>query len=181
MYCIICNKEKRLAELRGVGTDWKTSYDYIWQTYMKEKQTTQLLPLQKEFYEDVQQFIDKLNASLDPEVGTIKTNVIKILNEMFNKRKQKLLLYAAYNRPLPTPAPHIEAQLYAKASDIMRCDLAEQPQLKAQHKLEALDNLPEIVLPNGSKIGPLEKGQRIDVNNEEEAKFLIEAGACKAL
>lgn len=148
---------------------------------MKEKQTNQMLPLQKEFYEDVQQFVGKLNTTLDPEVATIKTNVIKILNEMFNKRKQKLLLYAAYNRPLPTPTPHIESQLYAKASEIMRYDFAEQPQSKGEHKLEALDNLPEIVLPNGSKIGPLEKGQRIDVSNEEEAKFLIEAGACKAL
>ena len=139
------------------------------------------MPLHKDFYGDVELFIEKLSDPTNPEMATIKANIIKISNDIFNRRKQKVLLYVAYKRPLPSQSPAIESRIYESISETMNCGLEGKINAVTEQAMEVLDNIPEVMMPNGSKIGPLSKGQRISITNNEEAKFLVEAGICKKL
>ena len=65
------------------------TYDYLWEAYQKEKQTNQLLPISRTFYTDSLFFINGLAAKGETESVT-KTNSISILNNIFEKRRQKI-------------------------------------------------------------------------------------------
>ena len=46
------------------------TYDYLWETYQKEKQTNQLLPISRTFYTDALFFINKLENGKEQEAST---------------------------------------------------------------------------------------------------------------
>ncbi len=160
--------------------DWKVTYDYIWQVHMREKETNQLTAVQKEFYEDAETFIKKLEAQTDHTSTVARTNIIKILGDIYKLRRRKILVYAAYNRPLPPQTPQSEHALYSKICEIAYGGNAAPEQPAASRRvLEALENIPEVIMPNGSRVGPLAKGQLLEADDEETVNFLLETGACR--
>jgi DNA replication initiation complex subunit (GINS family) len=172
------------VELWGVGhmTD-NISYDYLWQAYQKERQTNQLLLVPRTFYEDALEFINKAKASKDID-QSIVDNATKILSEFYEKRKQKILIYIAYNRQLPQPISNSELEFYNKMLQVVkseRLDLIKQTKAISTHALKSLKELPEIILPSGSKLGPLKIDQIIETLNEQDRSYLIDNTICEQI
>jgi DNA replication initiation complex subunit (GINS family) len=153
------------------------SYDYLWQAYQKERQTNQLLLLSKTFYEDVNEFLTT-KPNIDP---SLKENTLKLLNEFFEKRKQKILIYVAYNKPLPQPASNTEYEFYNKILQAMKSERLEfTGNTPAESKvLKSTKDLPEIMLPSGNKLGPIKKDQIIEPINEQDKVYLLENSICE--
>jgi hypothetical protein len=159
------------------------TYDYLWEVYQKEKQTNQLLPISKTFYEDAQTFIDKLTASNETGANT-KTNSINILNNLFEKRRQKILIYIAYGKALPQPVSSLEQDFCDRVNDVLKVNKLDGTNIKTADKvlLRSLKDMPEVILPSGSKAGPFKKNQTIELgSNEGDIKFLLDNAICEHL
>jgi hypothetical protein len=159
------------------------TYDYLWEIYQKEKQTNQLLPISKTFYADALTFIDKLNAKDETGLNT-KTNSINILNNIFEKRRQKILIYIAYGKPLPQPVSSLEQDFCDKVSDVLKVNKLDGTNIKTSDRvlLRSLKDMPEVILPSGNKAGPFKKNQTIELgSNEGDIKFLLDNAICESL
>lgn len=155
------------------------SFDEIWQAWQKEKQSSKLQQIPKNFYDDVFSFI-KNNQSSTEIQQTTKENVRKMLANIYERRKQKILIYLAYNQALPQPAPLVELQLYNKLSDIIKKETLEAF-VGTTHELLVLQDIPKVVLPSGKEVGPLEKEQTIRIDDESDENFLLNNSICKKL
>jgi hypothetical protein len=89
------------------------TFDFVWGLYLKEKQTNQLLQLNKSFYGDVGEYLKK--AQVDEHQ---RLNMQKMLVELFERRKQKILLYITYKKPLPQPIAAEESDFYNRIADL---------------------------------------------------------------
>lgn len=157
------------------------TYDYLWQAYQKEKQTNQLLLIPKTFYDDVIKFIST-STQTNPEVS-LKENTINLINNFFEKRKQKIILYVAYNRPLPQPISSNELEFYNKLLQITketRLDLTYSKTDLKTNSLKSIRDIPEIILPSGGKVGPLKKDQIIEMADEQDKTYLVENNICES-
>lgn len=160
--------------------DENISYDYLWQAYQKEKQTNQLLLIPKTFYEDTIRFI---NASHDDKITGVSTkeNATMLVNNFFEKRKQKILIYVAYGKSLPQPISNNELEFYNRLLQIVKeekLDLAKSTKAGTL-TLKSIKDIPEIMLPSGNKIGPLKKDQIIELESEQDKSYLIENTICE--
>ena len=159
------------------------SYDYLWQLYQKEKQTNQLLPVPKTFYEDMSHFITSLDASNDKSTQ-IKSNATKMLNELFESRKQKILLYVAHGKAMPAPINSLESEFYDSVVKVTKSSKVCVEETKSEAKgacmpLKSLVDIPEIMLPSGNKLGPLKKEQVLDTElSDSDADFLLANAIC---
>ena len=159
-------------------------YENLWQASQKERQTNELQPLPKNFYEEVTEFMKSLEGrELTDEEVSMKKNTLKLLDELYERRKQKILIYVAYKRQLPQPAIQKEVDFYnnlleqVERNKVNTSPPAQGPSHK--HMLKSTQSLPEITLPSGKKLGPLEKGQLIELQGEEDIKFLITSTICQ--
>jgi hypothetical protein len=158
------------------------SYDTLWQLAQKERQSNELQPLSKTFYEDTKEFINTLSKGQSEEDENTKKNAIKLVNEIHERRKQKILIYVAYKRQLPQPSIPTEQAFYNEL-----VEYASKNRLDAQGKankqtMTVLQTIPEIILPSGNKLGPLERDQTIEISaNEDDIRFLISNTICKRL
>ncbi len=154
------------------------TYDIIWQTYQKEKQTNRLFPLQTDFYSEAKRLITAKNTNPDIE-NTKRTNITHIISKIKEKRTQKILLYIAYNKQIETPIPLEETNLYNKLIQI----LTESQNITINEmqiqKLNVLQTIPEIFLPSGNKTGPLNKSDKIQIENKSDKEFLITSMLCE--
>ena len=156
------------------------TYDYLWQAYQKEKQTNQLQLVNKTFYEDVGEYIRKLKETNNQK---LYENTTSLLNSFYEKRKQKILMYVAYGKPLPQPISTRETELYNR---IVRAVNSEAKEEKAaeQNKTSTLKSkrsIPEILLPSGNKIGPLSEGEKLSIENGQDMAYLIENSICEKI
>ena len=159
------------------------TYDYLWETYQKEKQTNQLLPISKTFYTDAFVFIDGLAGKGEAETST-KTNSINILNNIFEKRRQKILIYIAYGKALPQPISSIEQELCSKVQDILKVNKLDGTNIKLTDKvsLRSLKDMPEVIMPSSNKAGPFKKNQIIEIGSQEsDIAFLLSNDICERL
>lgn len=156
------------------------SYNYLWQAYQKEKQTNQLLLIPKTFYQDTVEYINKSKASQNPNTTMIE-NTTKLLNEFFEKRKQKIMIYVAYSKPLPKPVADNENEFYNRILQLSKSEVLElsAPLKKEMAALKSIKDIPEIILPSGNRIGPLKKDQVIDAISEQDRNYLIENTICE--
>ncbi|MDE1864024.1 MAG: hypothetical protein KGH77_01170 [Candidatus Micrarchaeota archaeon] len=76
----------------------------------------------------------------------------------------------AYNKQLPTLMPEEEWQIYNKIKNIINSNEDASQKLK---KLRIAADLPELMMPNGSKTGPYKQNQTIETGNDYETQFLI--------
>ncbi len=159
------------------------TYDYLWQAYQKEKQTNQLLLLPKTFYSDTVEFVKKYREDKSLNI-TVMENTIKLLNEFFERRKQKILVYIAYDKQLPQPISNNEIEFYNKLLQIVKSEklnLDAKSSINTPNTLKSAKDIPEIVLPSGNKLGPLRKNQIIEMENEQDRTYLIENTICERI
>ncbi len=166
--------------MRGVFlAENELSYDMLWQTYQKEKRSNELQLIPKTFYEEAAALIGALRSNID-EGATQKENAARLLEGIFEKRKQKIMMYAAYGRKLPEPMPQQEAALYDGAVKMMKESTLDKTRNgPATNQLRAIQAIPEIILPSGKKLGPLEKDQTLEVKDREDCMFLMNNNICK--
>ncbi len=155
------------------------SYDYLWQLCQKEKQTNQLLQIPKTFYEDMSNFITTLDPSNEKSVQ-IKANATKMLSDLFENRKQKILFYVAHGRTLPQPLSTLEMEFYDNVVRVMKSSKIELGKVQNSHTvLKSLVDIPEIMLPSGGKLGPLKKDQVLESKfSEADMDFLLANAIC---
>ncbi|MCL5093294.1 MAG: hypothetical protein M1128_02400 [Candidatus Marsarchaeota archaeon] len=156
----------------------------LWQIYQKEKYSNELQTIPKSFYDEIKKDIELLESKNpnDDEASIIKNNIIKITNELYEKRKQKIIIYAAYNKPLPSPIPKPEQDFYIKLINVTKenkVDISGRSAESGAIALRAIIEIPEVFLPSGSKIGPVQKGSVLEIENANDAKFLIENTLCE--
>lgn len=159
------------------------TYDYLWQAYQKEKQTNQLLLLPKTFYSDTVEFVKKYRGDKSLNI-TVMENTIKLLNEFFERRKQKILIYIAYDKQLPQPISNNEIEFYNKLLQIVKSEklnLDAKSSINTPNTLKSAKDIPEIILPSGNKLGPLRKNQIIEMENEQDRTYLIENTICERI
>lgn len=174
----------RIAEVWGVDITEKITYEYLWELVQREKQTNQLQPISKTFYKDALLFLNPANESTGQSDRNLKENGLKLLNDLFEKRKQKILIYIAYNKSLPQPTSNLEADFYNRVSEIAianKIDSAEIANRLSKTSLRSLKDIPEIVLPSGAKIGPFIKNQTIELKdpNDLDVEFLVNNTICE--
>lgn len=153
------------------------SYDYVWRTYQKEKQTNQLLQISKTFYQDISEYLKK--ATLNDQQ---KVNMERILFALSEKRKQKIFLYAAYNKPLPQPVSNSEQEFYNKLSELTKTYRVDESdaQNKRTKLMKSLTDIPEIILPSGKKVGPFKKNDIVELQNQEgDIEYLLKNTICE--
>lgn len=165
--------------------DKSNIYETLWQVTQKEKQTNELQLLPKTFYSDINEFINSFDSKdLSEEDQNLRKNTIRLLNDLHERRKQKILIYVAYKKQMPQPAIQAEQDFYKKLSQVAsenKIDFAATQKTSA-FLLKSLQSIPEIMLPSGRKVGPLEKGQVIELGgNEEDANFLISNTICQKI
>lgn len=154
------------------------TYDYLWQAYQKEKQTNQILLLPKTFYEDTMAFINK-STQENPDGIPSKENSIKLLSEFFEKRKQKILIYAAYGKQLPQPISNNETDFYNKIIQTVKSEKLDMNKKEHKTLLKSIRDIPEIILPSGNKIGPLKTDQIIDTKDAQDIEYLVNNSICE--
>ncbi len=161
-------------------TENQFTYDMLWQAYQKEKKSNELQLVPKSFYEDSTELIKELKESSQTEDGVPqKENAAKLLNGTFERRKQKIMIYAAYGRQPPGPLPQHEAELYDAAVRLMQeSTLDKRADGAKATTLKALQPIPEILLPSGRKLGPLEKDQAFEISNKDDRAFLLNSNIC---
>jgi hypothetical protein len=60
--------------------------------------------------------------------------------------------------------------------------LGWNPNQKQAQALRSLQSIPEIILPSGRKLGPLQKDQIVEMEaGDEDAKFLIDGALCATI
>jgi hypothetical protein len=154
------------------------SYDYVWRILQKEKQTNQLLQTSRSFYSDLADYL--VRAQITEKQ---KENMEKLIASLFEKRKQKILLYVAYKKPLPQPVADSEQEFYnnlVATFDSSRL-LTSIPPNKSNKLLRSLIDIPEIILPSGKKFGPHRKDEIIDLTNSEpDREYLIKNSICES-
>jgi DNA replication initiation complex subunit (GINS family) len=158
------------------------TYDTLWQLTQKEKQSNELQQLPKTFYDDINIFIKSLEDGEEEQIN-VKKNTIKLINELFERRKQKILIYVAYKKQIPQPAIQKEQSLYTELHNVLdktNFDFGEAKPNKQEFR--SLQTIPEIILPSGKKVGPFEKDQIVELNaDEEDIKFLLTNTLCKRI
>ncbi len=88
----------------------------------------------------------------------------------------------AYNKPLPSPIPKSEQDFYIKLINVTKenkVDISGRPAESGAIALRAIIEIPEVFLPSGGKIGPVQKGSVLEIENANDAKFLIENTLCE--
>jgi hypothetical protein len=155
------------------------SYDYIWNLCQKEKQTNQLLQLSKSFYSDLTEYMEKTTLNEQQ-----RANMEKILVGLFEKRKQKIFLYMAYNKQPPSQIDSSELEFYNKLLGLSdRYKLALGQKIKSNKLLRSITDIPEIILPSGKRLGPLKKNEILDMQDAEGAaedvRYLISNAICE--
>lgn len=156
------------------------TYELLWQVCQKEKQTNELQNLPRSFYTDVLSFLKNIDKKDSTEDETdMAKNTRKLLTELYERRKQKILIYVAYKKQIPQPPIREELTFYDKLISIVRGTQLESSKTeKNVSTLKSAQSIPEILLPSGNKIGPLEKDQLVEIRNEEDIKFLLNNTIC---
>jgi hypothetical protein len=159
------------------------AYEFLWQVIQKEKQANELQVLPKTFYQDVAVFLKNFDKKdLGDEDATIKKNTLKMINDLYERRKQKILIYVAYKKPIPQPAIPQELEFYNKAVELASANRLDIDGQNGKNIImRSLQAIPEIILPHsGKKVGPFEKDQMVEIgNDEEDIKFLINNTICQ--
>jgi hypothetical protein len=141
----------------------------IFSKLQAEKTTGELMPLQKDFYAQAIIFINGLEKESSSEKAKQAENTKKMVAILKERRKQKLLVYLAYDRPLPQQMPDEEEVLYNEINKLLTKDI---PNSKLS-RLKITTNIPEVITAEGRKIGPYTQGEVIEVSNSGDAEFIV--------
>lgn len=140
----------------------------IFSILQKEKKTGELLQLEPDFYKKT-----KSSQELQNTAENSAENYQRMLALLREKRTQKILNYIAFGRSLPHPIPEEEERLYIRIKNIIT-----EEEKGAGTKLKVFEETPEIITPEGKKIGPFHKNETVEVN-KPEAEFMINNNIAK--
>jgi GINS complex subunit Sld5. len=143
--------------------------EVIFSKLQAERKTGELLPLPVDFYEQIDKEIENLKKNQSVEGKQYLENFTRLVNQLRERRTQKLLIYLAYNKQLPQPIPRSEENLFKKIKAIMN---EETKSVQAKRIKINLD-IPEIITPDGNKIGPFSKDQIIEINDDKQIEYIL--------
>lgn len=136
----------------------------------EEKNRGELAPLQKEFYSAASEFIKSLESDLNGQQNARQAeNTKRLVESLKEKRRQKLLIYLAYEKPLPQPVPQEEEDLYNEIRKIMNRD-GDGRRIAT---VKILADVPEVLTSEGRKVGPYKQGDVIEVPNSADVEFMV--------
>lgn len=165
-------------ELWGVGMVDEEVYNVLWQAFQNEKKTNELQHLPKNFYTDVIGFINNYNPNqIIGNTPNIKENAIRLVTGLYDKRKQKIMLYVAYGKQISQNQIKEEMEFYNNLVSLNKSSKINFTK-NNDHSLKVLNDIPEIILPSNSKIGPLSKNQIISIRDADDKEFLITNSIC---
>jgi DNA replication initiation complex subunit (GINS family) len=157
------------------------SYESLWQVVYKEKKSNELQAVPKTFYDDILKYIERQENQQNGEANETKQNAERLLNDLFERRKQKILIYIAHNKSLPQPTIPAEQKFYELVLDDYKkttLDGYKKEDRPGKTNLYINKDIPEILLPSGSKIGPHKAGDKIEVSDDEDVEFLKSTQTC---
>jgi DNA replication initiation complex subunit (GINS family) len=131
--------------------------------YKKEKNTSRLIPIDRNFYTEAENLIK--NTGNDTE----KANINNTLNFLKEKRVQKILIYLAYDKQIGNEVTPEESDLYLKIKSLLK-----KNKITASTKIKINIDVPEIITTSGTKLGPYNKNEIIELNSNEDMIFIIE-------
>ncbi len=137
----------------------------------EERKTGELLKLDKDFYEIAESYIAKEEASADENTRQEAENLKKLLSALRAVRERKILIYLAYNKQISSPAPSVEISLYTQIKKIIE---GRNPESDALARIKVNADIPEIVTPKGSRLGPLKQNQIIEVERGADLDFILQ-------
>ncbi|MDE1874127.1 MAG: hypothetical protein KGI04_03345 [Candidatus Micrarchaeota archaeon] len=136
----------------------------------QEKATGELQPLPHDFYANATALVATLSKQDQGEEKARRVeNVVKMLMSLKEKRKQKLLLYIAYSRPLPATIPNEEEALFNELHKTLN---AGAPETKLS-KLKIISDVPEVLTSQGRKVGPYKHGEIVELSDSGDVEFII--------
>ncbi len=155
----------------------KVSYDFLWQTLQEESKNKTLNQLPQDFYSEAEQLLkEEKDADKRENINNNITNMISKIKEI---RINKLLLYIAYGKQIQMPIPIEEQEAYERITAYIYEYRNRNKGENEPKALSVVHNVPEIYLPSGNKIGPLSEGQKIKINEKNDAAFLINSLICE--
>jgi preprotein translocase subunit Sss1 len=131
-----------------------------------ERKTGEIQPLPKDFYRQAEEI---LKVSGTPDSGEY-SSASKITTDLKERRTQKLMIYLAYNKPLPHPIPSEDEDLYIQIKRILGKSVSEQKSIK----IRITKKVPQVITPAGNSIGPFEQNETATLSNMEDVKFIVE-------
>ncbi len=146
----------------------------VWVVWQKEKQSSKLQQIPKTFYDDVIEYLSKTPPTESQK--TTQENTQRLLTNIHERRKQKLMAYLAYNQQPPQPLPPKEEALLTSLQSVL-----EEDKIFKTNKTQMVvtQEIPKIILPSGNELGPLSKNQIITTQNKKDEEFLISNNLCK--
>ncbi len=146
------------------------SIEFLFSKLQQEKATGELQTLQKDFYEQVDKLMFNLdNGTVSADGSKQRANTEKMLISLKEKRRQKILLYLAYNKPFPSSMPAEEETLCNEVKQIMNKD----PTQIKMSRLKITSTVPEVLTTKGRKIGPFKQGEIVEIADIADAEFII--------
>lgn len=131
--------------------------------YKKEKNTSKLLPMQKDFYKEAEDLIKNSKNEVE------KTNISNTLGFLKEKRTQKILMYLAYDKQIGNEVADEEQEIYSKIRAVLK-----KGKIQNSTKIKINMDVPEIITNTGTKLGPYNKNEIIDINSNDDIMFIIE-------
>ena len=149
---------------------FSVSADFLFSALQQEKATGELQQLQHDFYTQVERYLKTLPEQQGGEDRARQVdNTKRILASLIEKRRQKILLYIAYNKPLPSVVPAEDEKFY----DDLRSVLERNDSQTKISKLKINSDIPEVLTAEGRKIGPFRQGEIVEVSDSNDIEFII--------
>jgi DNA replication initiation complex subunit (GINS family) len=154
----------------GVFLPPTISTEFLFSLLQQEKATGELQQLQHDFYSQANSHLFALSKQPASEDAAKQLeNSKKLLSSLKDKRRQKILLYIAYNKPLPPSVPEEEESLYNEIFLILN---KNNTQAKVS-KLKITSDIPEVLTSKGNKIGPFKQGEVVEISSSNDVEFII--------
>lgn len=146
------------------------STELLFSKLQQEKTSGELSPLQADFYVQATLFINSLGEREHGEENAKQQeNAKRMLASLKERRKQKLLMYVAYSKPLPSIVPEEEERLYNEIRQILN----KEDQHAKISKFKITSDIPEVLTSQGRKIGPFKQGEVVEISNNNDAEFIV--------
>lgn len=135
----------------------------------EEKKTGELLPLPEDFYQSAASVEEEKHRANEENKERYEHSRQALIKTIKAKRTQKILIYLAYGKPLPKPLPKEEEKLYRNIKKILQSDT----KTGSITRLRITSQIPEIITPEGNRIGPFQQNEIVETENKGEVEFIL--------
>ncbi len=153
--------------MSGVFLAERITFEDIFNALDAEKKTGELLPLPKGFYRYADENISRENAP-NSEYEKENENLSRTTRALRARRTQKILIYLAYGKQLPYPMPEEEEELHRRLKIVVESATGEK-----LTRIKIIARTPELITPNGKRIGPYEENEVIEVSDKHDTEYIL--------